>query len=259
MTTTQPDNTMFSPAVQVSVPASIYAQLLAAVRSGELPPGSKLPPERDLMKQFHVGRSSLREALRALTLAGVITVRPGSGSYVRAGNHVALADYQALALAVEQQTIEHLAEAREFLEAGTARLAASRRNDRDLSTMKSALAKMSAAAAKADVDTFTAADIDFHMAVAAATHNPVIKKLFKHIGELLVRSFRRSNADVSTLSAAVDRHNQILLAISKADAELAAKMTVANLAAARDLLAAYQPPRPDAPGTANGAEATQVT
>jgi GntR family transcriptional repressor for pyruvate dehydrogenase complex len=238
MSETQASSSIFSPAIGVSVPESIYNQLLAAVRSGELPPGSKLPPERDLMKQFNVGRSSLREALRALTLAGVITVRPGSGSYVRAGNHVALADYQALSLAVEQQTIEHLAEAREFLEVGAARLAALRRDDRDLSAIGSSLAKMRAAAAKADVETFTSADIDFHMAVATATHNPVIRKLFKHIGALLVRSLRRSNADVTTLSAATDRHNDILTAIAQSDPENAAKATVQNLAAAREILAA---------------------
>jgi len=238
MPNTPGDSAMFSPAVQVSVAESIYNQLLTAIRNGELLPGSKLPPERDLMKQFHVGRSSLREALRALTLEGVIAVRPGSGSYIKAGNHLALADYQALALAVEQQTIEHLAEAREFLEAGAARLAAVRRDGRDLQALQSALAKMQASAAKADVETFTSADIDFHMAVAKATHNPVVAKLFKHIGELLVRSLRRSNADVTTLSAAASRHAAILAAITDGDRERAAQATIANLAAAREILTA---------------------
>lgn len=188
------------------------------------------------MRQFQAGRSSVREALRALALARVIDIRPGSGTYVRAGKPADGGVYQALALSVERNSVQHLAEAREFVESGAARLAAVRRDQRDLEGLASAVQRMQAAAEGGDAERFSTADVDFHFQVANATNNPVVVKIYQAIGELLVKSFHRSNADVATLRAAAARHARILDAIEAGKPELAASVTMDNLSVANHLL-----------------------
>ena len=71
---------------KITLTEQVMQQLASKIISGELKPGEKLPPERDLAEMLQVSRSRVREALRALSLIGLVSIRPGGGTYV--GNHI---------------------------------------------------------------------------------------------------------------------------------------------------------------------------
>jgi len=227
----------FRPGTAGPVADGIYNQVLAEIESGRLEPNTRLPSERELMQQFAAGRSSVREALRALALAGLVEIRPGSGTYVRdRGASIGQSSYHALALALERDAVQHLTEAREFLESGAARLAALRHTAGDLQDLAAAVERMRAAAERADEELFSGADAEFHLQLAKATNNPVVVRMYQDIGELLVKSFHRSNADVTTLRAAADRHARILAAVESGDPRRASTAALKNLSVANRLL-----------------------
>ena len=187
---------------------AVYRWLVSVITAGGLPPGSFVPSERVLMKQFRAGRSTVRDALRALELDRVIESLPGTDVYVRTTLDCNLSDYRSLATTVEHESIVHLTEVRELMEQGAASLAAERHMANDIKEITKALDGMHEAARNDDVEAFSVADLAFHTAVAAATHNPVVMSMHRALAAQLMRSFRRSNSDVSTLRASSARHQQ---------------------------------------------------
>ncbi|RFU36503.1 FadR family transcriptional regulator [Actinomadura logoneensis] len=146
--------------------------LRARITAGEWPVGTRLPGETTLARDLGVGRSTVREAVRALAGAGLLESRQGSGVYVLALEPVTSWDVK-----LRQASVADVFEVRTLLEVEAARLAATRRDDADLAVLESALAARKAAAS-ADDPAFVDADIALHTAVVAAAHNPVLTGLF---------------------------------------------------------------------------------
>ncbi|MER7212879.1 FCD domain-containing protein [Streptosporangium sp. NPDC000239] len=142
------------------------------VASGRWPVGTRLPGENELAKQLGVGRSTVREAIRALAGAGMLQTRQGSGVFV-----VAVRPVEDLRTTLRRASAVHLFEVRALLEVEAAGLAALRRDDDDLTALDHALAARHAAALGGDEE-FVAADVALHAAVVAAAHNPVLTELF---------------------------------------------------------------------------------
>src|SRR6266496_1527367 len=144
----------------------IAAQLSALIASGEFAVGQRLPSERDLALQLGVSRPSLREALIALELEGMVEVRVGAGVWVTASS--------------ERETVKpihrgegpfELLRARGVIEGETAAIAARNASARDLDGIRSALNTMERLCKKGQ--DFSAADRDFHIQIAASTGNTV--------------------------------------------------------------------------------------
>jgi DNA-binding FadR family transcriptional regulator len=176
----------------------VIERLRAQIVSGVWPVNTRIPPEAELVAVLQVGRGTVREAVRALAHAGLLDVRQGDGTYVRARSELAGALRRELAHGV---TPDQIQEARRAIEVEAARLAAARRTDDDLALCELALADRAVAAARlsalrdaaADTAADTAADADmlaaavaglvdadtrFHQAVVAAAHNPVLLDLY---------------------------------------------------------------------------------
>jgi len=159
----------------------IAERLAADVRSGRLVPGERLPSERELARRLEVGRASVREAIAALALRGVLETRPGSGSFVAADALDRLAP--GIELSAHDAGPFDLLEARLLLEPGVAALAA-RRGRRDEETER-LLDAMDAAAADGDRSGWNEGDRRFHRQVAALTANPVLVALADEIAALM--------------------------------------------------------------------------
>jgi DNA-binding FadR family transcriptional regulator len=146
----------------------IAEQIAAMIGRGDLPPGSRLPAERDLALRLNVSRPSLREALIALELEGLVEVRGGSGVYVRARSP------QPLGPQAEAPGPFDVLEARAVVEAECAALAA-RRDTTVRAAVAEAFARLAAAraAGRADDD----ADRAFHLAIAEASGNLALTRL----------------------------------------------------------------------------------
>lgn len=142
------------------------------ITGGEWAVGTKLPGETALAKSLGVGRSTVREALRALAGAGLVQPRQGSGVFV-----IATKPKEDWSTQLRQAAITDVYEVRMLLEVEAAQLAAQRRTDDDITALNAALARRREAATAGNTE-FVDADIALHEAVVAAAHNPVLTGLF---------------------------------------------------------------------------------
>ncbi|MEV6008577.1 FCD domain-containing protein [Streptomyces sp. NPDC051976] len=148
------------------------AHLREQIADGHWPVGTRLPGETALAASLGVGRSTVREAVRALAGAGLLRTRQGAGVFVIATQPVE--DWSAK---LSRAAVTDVHEVRAMLEVQAARLAAERRTDADVAAMRAALAARQAAAA-VDSGAFVDADIALHATIVAAAHNPVLADLF---------------------------------------------------------------------------------
>jgi DNA-binding FadR family transcriptional regulator len=166
---------------RASVIGDVITQMETMVVSGEWPVGTRIPPEPELVAALGVGRNSVREAVRALAHSGMLEVRQGDGTWVRAASGLGA----ALDRYVRRADARHVLEVRRGLEREAARLAARHRTEADLARLTDALARQHELAAADDRDGFVRGDLEFHRLVTAAAHNPVLIDLLDHLGEAL--------------------------------------------------------------------------
>ncbi|REK91337.1 FadR family transcriptional regulator [Streptomyces inhibens] len=143
------------------------------ITGGHWPVGTKLPGETTLAKTLGVGRSTVREAVRALAGAGLVQPRQGAGVFV-----IATEPAEDWPTRLRRAAVADVYEVRAMVEVQAARLAAVRRTDADIAAMRSALEGRRTAAAGRDDAAFVDADIALHAAVVDAAHNPVLTDLF---------------------------------------------------------------------------------
>jgi DNA-binding FadR family transcriptional regulator len=156
----------------------------------------------------------VREAVKALAHVGVLEVRRGDGTYVAATTEVqALMRRQS-----ERVELEHLLEVRHAIEVRAAALAAGRRTDADLAVLDAAMDRRRAALDAEDAQAFVDADVDFHVAVVAAAHNPLLAELYDGLVDTLRASIELP-VDDQDLAA---EHDAVLAAVRRGDAAGAA-------------------------------------
>src|SRR5512138_133733 len=168
---------MFTKVTPRSVSDEIVDQVLSAILTGKLPPGERLPPERALSDAFGVGRQAVREALQKLQGMGLVQAAKPHGTFVQSLTPDLVRRPLARLLEQERGGIVHFLDLRKWLEGMTAAEAALHATDEDIDRIDHALLAVTAAAARDDREAFDAADIAFHLAVVAASHNPVITQL----------------------------------------------------------------------------------
>lgn len=158
-------------------PALIVREVLARIKRGELKPGDRLPPQREMADHFGFGRSSVREAINALIGMGYIEVVQGSGAFIC--ERIPLRDPSSHELNsfLEAASIFDLMEGRELLECRSAELAAERAEESQLASIERAVRKIQAN--MGDISGFFQADMEFHLALAEASGNRVIAELIK--------------------------------------------------------------------------------
>ncbi|AKJ09531.1 GntR family transcriptional regulator [Streptomyces incarnatus] len=147
-------------------------RLREEIASGTWAVGTRLPGETALARTLGVGRSTVREALRALAGAGLVQARQGAGVFV-----TATTPQEDWPTRLRQSAITDVYEVRAMLEVEAAQLAARRRTPDDVTALNDALERRRQAATGTNAE-FVDADIDLHAAVVAAAHNPVLTALF---------------------------------------------------------------------------------
>jgi GntR family transcriptional regulator, transcriptional repressor for pyruvate dehydrogenase complex len=213
----------------------VVAQIRALIESGELKAGDKLPTERSLAEQLGVSRSSVREALSALEVLGVIHSRQGLGNFIAENVENDLQEDQFEDLIVEGGTIEIL-EARQLFEPGLAALAARRRTDADLAAIRACVTEMERRLTEG-MDSWEP-DWGFHIAVANACHNPVVAAIEDLINQRvsgrLWQLMRERNyaSEPDRPAQYLNRHRLIYEAIERGDplvAEAAMRYDLAEM------------------------------
>ncbi|MFE0265444.1 FadR/GntR family transcriptional regulator [Nocardiopsis alba] len=162
----------------------VISQLRAQIDSGEWGVGDRIPTESELSEQLEVGRNTVREAVRALAHAGLLEIRQGAGTFVRASSELG----GALRRRLERSRLRENLEVRRALEVEAARLAALRHSDEDLADIDRAMALREEAWRANDMGAFVEADFTFHRAVVNATHNLLLIELYDDIAQVVYAS-----------------------------------------------------------------------
>lgn len=175
----------------------IYEEIVEQIRnliiSGELKPGDRLPPERDLVERLQVSRASIREALSALEMMGLLEVRSGEGTYIRKLRSESVVAPLAWMLSMEKGTVLELLEVRKILEVQAVVLAAERANEADFKELAAALDDMKSALQHSAWGG-EKADHRFHYAITRATKNKILIRLMDTISDLVEHMLKTSRS-----------------------------------------------------------------
>ena len=217
------------------------------IASGEWGPGTRLPREADLAKQLGLSRNSLREAVRALSLARVLEVRQGDGTYVSSLEPGELLEPTLSATHLLQgRTVLELFEVRRMLEPEAAAMAAQRADADVIAALQQELDRMIAAGDRADE--LVEADAAFHDVIARAPGNGVLRALLRSLSTKTVRArLWHGIADRDALDLARAEHARIYEAIAVGDADLARAATLLHIAHNETWLREHLGPADDVP------------
>jgi DNA-binding FadR family transcriptional regulator len=230
--------------LEAIAPSRLYRQIAdrisALIASGEFPPGSRLPPERDLADQLHVSRTSVREALIALELAGLIDIRMGSGIYVKARKPSARA-LAATKAGEDPGPFEQL-RARWLIEGETAALAARHASPADLKVLRELNRKLGAVKPEERVPP----DRQFHVKIAEATGNSALALVVDFLWQLregpLFAQIERHFHTPELSRQTIEDHAAIVDAIAAREAPRARRAMRAHLSrVTREFARNWQP------------------
>ncbi|MFJ7062909.1 FadR/GntR family transcriptional regulator [Streptomyces microflavus] len=217
----------------MSLTDKAITQIRELIRSGALPPGSKLLPEQKLAAQLGLSRNLAREAVKALATARVLEIRRGDGTYVTSLQPSLL--LEGLGGAVEllqgdSGALQDLMEVRRLLEPAATAVAATRITDEELTEVKRHLDAM--LAARDDIEQLNLHDAAFHRAIVAATGNESLLSLLEGVsGRTLRARIWRGLVDTRAADRTVAEHEAIFDALVRRDAalsEAAALLHVSN-------------------------------
>jgi GntR family transcriptional regulator, transcriptional repressor for pyruvate dehydrogenase complex len=205
----------------MSLTSKAIAQIRELIQSGELKPGSKLPPEQELATALGVGRNLLREAVQALVAMHVLEVRRGSGTFVTSLEPKEL--LQGVGAAVELlrgDTLLEVIEVRRLFEPVATALAATRITPEQLAAVKEHLDAMRAAAD--NVELLNYHDAAFHREVIAATGNETLSAVLEGVSGRTARArVWRGLVDDRAAGRTLAEHEAIYNALAAGDASLA--------------------------------------
>ena len=187
---------------------------------GELTPGSRLPPEKDLAERLGLSRNSMREAVKALAVIRVLDVRRGDGTYVTSLEPKLL--LEAVSFVVDLHDDDSLLEifaVRRVLESHATGLAAQRADDDDVARLD---AEISGVATDTDIESLVEHDVRFHGAIARLAGNDYLASLLESLTSQTVRArVWRGLTQAGGVERTLDEHRAILDAIADHDIELA--------------------------------------
>ncbi|MFI6322737.1 FadR/GntR family transcriptional regulator [Nonomuraea sp. NPDC050556] len=216
----------FEPVRTVRAYERIVEQIEEAVERGDLRPGERLPSERELMVQFSVSRSTVREALRVLQARGLVRSRPGdpNGAEVQPFTPAALHKSMTTLARVDELSIGELVQFRMVLDSAANLLAARLKTPEQLAEMEAAIAAMRASADQG-YETFSAADVAFHDAVARASGNKLIEICNDVVRSIVLNLVAGKLADAPELmERSVRHHEEVLEAVRQGDGQSAARL-----------------------------------
>ncbi|WP_261382282.1 FadR/GntR family transcriptional regulator [Mucilaginibacter achroorhodeus] len=194
---------------KIKISEQVRRRLHDDISKGKFKPGEKLPTEPELMMQYAVGRSSIREAVKALAAAGVVNVKQGAGTTVN--DHP---PSQSLDDKMRHAKFDEVNSVRNLLEKEIVMLAATHRTDEQLEDIKHWLDKRREAIEQDDRTLCMDADIGFHQSIAAASGNQVLANLYESFTDTIRRFFsEREKQGISHFALSHHLHEQLYNAI----------------------------------------------
>jgi GntR family transcriptional regulator, transcriptional repressor for pyruvate dehydrogenase complex len=204
--------------MQVPKASEVLAnELRESILSGKLAEGTALPTERDMVAQTQMSRTTVREALRILEVQGFVRIKIGrsGGAFVQRPDRDSVANSVSLLIRGRQIRMAALLEAREGVEPMCARLAATYRTDEDLGRLEAANV---AIAADGPLEGFLQANVDWHVAVATASHNELLSGFMVALSKAIYESTDNQGfVDAEVRRTTVLAHTRLTDAIRAGD------------------------------------------
>jgi len=199
----------------------IVQQIKGQIKKGILKPGEKLPSERKLADLLGVSRASVREAIQALAFSGYLEVIQGKGTYILEISN----KYDEIIKFFSEfsnYSLDYLMEARIMFEGEFARLAALNASKEEIDLIERIFNEI---ASSKDLNIFFVKDLEFHLTIAKATHNPIMNGLMKIMGEMLYKETQKIiKMSKDTKINTIETTRNLVQAIKQRNAERAKEL-----------------------------------
>lgn len=216
--------------------AKVINEIGRAIVGGGIKPDESLPREPDLIAQFGVSRTAIREAVKVLAAKGLVEARQKTGTKVRPRDCWNLLDPDILAWMsgshLDPTFVRDLIELRQVVEPAAVRQAATRATPEHLAQVEGAFAQMRAASVAGDVEAYYVADLNFHSAIFTASGNQLIDRLGAIVRTMLEASFRIQWRSLIAPDRGLAIHQAVFERIRDRDPDgaVAAMLTIIDLA-----------------------------
>ena len=199
----------------------VVERLRKMIHSGELSPGDRLPPERDLAKLLGVSRPTLRAGIRSLSTVGILQSKQGAGTFVVEKDDSPTLDGDPLRMlsALHGFTSDEMFEARLALEMSIAGLAAERASSEQMTLMAEEITGMYASLN--EPEQYLLHDMQFHQTIASASNNRILTSLMNMIATILYDSRSKTVKRAKDLKQSAEQHHNIYRAMREHDPEAA--------------------------------------
>jgi GntR family transcriptional regulator, transcriptional repressor for pyruvate dehydrogenase complex len=211
------ESSFLTPVARTTVTSDVCRKLVAHLVRGDWQEGDRLPSERELGRLLGVGRASLREALKALEIMGMVESRVGNGTFVCHRSEFLARPMLWSITGSDQTQVHELIEARRLMEGELAALAAERGTAEDLQEIALQIGRMEQGIANTEL--FLDADLEFHLAIGQAAHNRLLLNAVQLIRNLMRQWMGETLQVPDTASEALRQHKEIFKAISGKDKE----------------------------------------
>ncbi|KPH11420.1 FadR/GntR family transcriptional regulator [Chryseobacterium sp. ERMR1:04] len=196
----------------------VAERLIEEITNDHYSIGEKLPTEPELMKMYGVGRSSIREAIKILSINGILSVQQGVGTFVVSKNI-----QESLETQISKAEIEEVLEVRSLLDSKIAAKAAMNRTKKDLETIKHYLDLRGKFAEENQAQECYLADLNFHVAIAEACGNTLLKEIYKVASKNILKTFEiNNNNNTDSFKISQNIHADLYKSIEKRDPQQAA-------------------------------------
>lgn len=215
---------MFSPIKNTKVYELVFEQIKYMVANGTLKKGDKLPSERELVEQLQVSRTSIREALRALQIIGLVECRQGEGNYIRQKFENSLFEPLSIMFMLQESNPIEIIEVRRIIEIEAVRMAAPKITDEQLESLDTLVKNFKDSKSE---ETNVKIDKKFHYEIAQASGNFLLLSILNVISEL-IDSFiadarRRIIVDENNIELLAKQHEAVLDGLKNHNSQSAAE------------------------------------
>jgi GntR family transcriptional regulator, transcriptional repressor for pyruvate dehydrogenase complex len=222
------DRKMIEPVKRMNVTDSIVNQIKDLVLQGKLNEGDKLPPERELMNLFGVGRPSLREALKVLEAQGLIE-KTQKGTIITGNHDKFFSDSLMFQLYFSSADWQDIFEARRFLEKELTYLATTRANSEDFNEIEQTIVDMELSVRENNQTEYVRSNLEFHKKIAKASKNLVLFNLYESINNLVKHSQESGVTVYGVMNESLNYHKAIFKSMKERNAERASDLMVQHI------------------------------
>lgn len=209
---------MLEPNKTTKVYEQVIEQIKSKIKSGEIKKGDKLPSEREMAELIGVSRTSVREAIRALEVVGLVESKQGAGNYIKTNFDNSLFEPLSVMFMLQESSVQEMYDLRETLELECAKLSAKNIEDNELALLTAIVDRMYLAGSEEES---LELDIKFHYLIAKASRNVLLINMLDVISQLMDEFIQKSRMQIlhegNTKESLLEIHENLLRALKCRD------------------------------------------